>query len=107
MRYDVLITNRAERQLNEAADWIARSAPVAADRWFNGFVAAMLGLENNPERCGLAHESPNFPYELRQLLYGRRRNYRALVTIRGKVVVVLAIRHSAQPDVTPEDFIPE
>jgi plasmid stabilization system protein ParE len=107
MTYDVRVTDRAERQLNDAADWIAKSAPAAADRWFNGFVAALRGLKHNPERCGLAHENPMFSYELRQLLYGRRRNYRALFTVRGNIVVVLAIRHSAQPDVTPDDFFPE
>ena len=106
MKYEVLVTGRAEHQLNEAADWIAKSSPLAAERWFNGFVDALLTLGENPERCSLAHESQRFPYELRQLLYGRRRTYRALFTIRGPNVVVLAIRHSSQRDVTPNDLLP-
>ena len=43
-------------------------------------------------------------FELRQLLYGRRRTYRALFTIREHDVVVLSIRHSAQRDLTPDDL---
>jgi plasmid stabilization system protein ParE len=82
MTYHVLVTTRAERELNQATDWIAKNAPDTAERWFRGFVKAILTLEENPERCALARENPEFPFELRQLLYGRRRSYRALFTIR-------------------------
>lgn len=103
MTYKVLISRRAQRELNQAADWIAKSAPETAERWFNKFVEALLTLRDNPHRCGFARENPSFPYELRQLLYGRRRNYRALFTIRENSVVVISIRHAAQRDLTPED----
>jgi plasmid stabilization system protein ParE len=105
MSYVVIITRQAARELDLAANWIAKQAPVAAARWYNGFVAAILRLNNNPRRCALAHEHRDFPYELRELLYGRRRNYRALFTIRKNEVVILGIRHAAQRDVTPDDFI--
>ena len=102
--YDVLVTKQAERDLNSAADWIARDAPDTAQRWFNGFVESLLTLEQFPERCALAREDPAFPFPLRQLLYGRRRNYRALFTVHKTTVVVLSIRHASQPDLTPEDL---
>ena len=104
MSFDVLVTERAEQELNQAADWIARDAPDTAEKWFNGFVEALDSLGEHPERCGLARENGRFPFDLRQLLYGRRRNHRALFTIRQNAVVVLSIRHSAPRDLLPEDL---
>lgn len=98
MTYEVLITPRAEWQLNAIADWIAKNAPKAADRWFNRFVDALLTLAEHPRRCSIAPESESFPYEVRQLLFGRRRNYRALFTIHADSVVILSIRHAAQDE---------
>jgi len=105
MTYDVAITNRAERHLKSAAAWIAVRAPTAAQRWFDKFIERLLTLRHNPQRCGVARENDLFPYELRELLYGRRRSYRALFTIRDRTVVVLAIWHSARRDFTPDDLL--
>jgi plasmid stabilization system protein ParE len=103
MRYRVVITDRATRELNDAADWMADRAPRAAERWFNGFCRAILSLREHPRRHGLAREAAIFPYELRQLLYGKKRNHRAVFTIRGDTVLVLTIRHAAQQDLSLED----
>jgi plasmid stabilization system protein ParE len=54
MKYQVLVTERAKRELDEAASWISKRAPEAAARWFHGFVTALLTLKTNPERCGFA-----------------------------------------------------
>jgi plasmid stabilization system protein ParE len=104
MTYTVIVTRPAKGQLNRAADWIAEKAPEAAERWFNGFVAAISSLSRNPRRCGFAREHRQFPFELRELLYGRRRNYRAIFTIRGSQVIVIAIRHAAQAELTLDDI---
>ena len=104
MSCDVLVTRQAEQELQEAADWIARDAPDTAEQWFGRFVEALLTLGENPQRCGLARENDQFPFELRQLLYGRRRNHRVLFTIREDAVVVLSIRHAAQRELKPEDL---
>jgi hypothetical protein len=46
------------------------------------------------DRCPLAPENKEFPFEVRQLLYGRKPHlYRVLFTIEGDTVVVLHIRH--------------
>jgi len=46
-----------------------------------------LSLANFPERCALAPESNHFPFEVRQLLYGKRpHTYRILLAIRGDTV---------------------
>lgn len=70
MSFNVLVTERAERELNQTADWIARDAPDTANRWFNGFVTSIVSLADNPQRCGVARENHRFAFELRQLLYG-------------------------------------
>ena len=104
MSLTVFVTERAEQELHQAADWIAKDAPEAANRWFNGFVNSLLSLSDNPLRCSRAREDNAFPFELRQLLYGSSRSYRALFTIRHSTVFVLSIRHSARRDLTPEDL---
>ena len=51
-------------------------------------------LDEFPERCPLAPESPVFPFEVRQLLYGHPpHEYRILFTIEAKTVYVLHVRH--------------
>ena len=104
MTYEVILTARAECELRTASLWIARSSPEAAIRWFEGFVKKIATLETNPLRAEIARESHRFPIKLRQLPYGRRRNYRALFTIRSSTVVVLSIRHASQRDLEPGDF---
>ena len=106
MTYRLLLTDRAFEQLEAACRWYEQNAPHVAARWFNGFVDSLDALRNNPERYGLARESAEFPFELRELLYGvgRRRTHRALFAIRPQSVVVFAIRHVSQQDITPDDL---
>lgn len=109
MSYEVVVTARAERQLSQAAAWYAEQAPEVADAWFHGFVQAIVSLEDNPKRCGLARENDAFPFDLRQLLYGlgKRATHRAVFAVHPKKVVVHAIRHLAQRDLTLEDIVTE
>jgi toxin ParE1/3/4 len=104
MTFRVIITARAEAQLNAATDWIAERSPQAALSWYNAFVRKLKSLGQNPLRCERARESSQFAYEVWQLLFGRRRNYRALFTVRERMVVVIAIRHAAQRDISPDDL---
>ncbi len=107
MKYDVVILSRAERELKAAADQIARQAPDAADRWFNGFVEALLSLEKNPGRCSLAPEGSRFSCEVRQFFYRTKSRYptRALFTIAGREVRILMIRRPGQ-DLVDEGELP-
>jgi hypothetical protein len=62
----------------------------------------METLTRHPTRCPRAAESDKSPEELRQLLYGKRRNkHRIIFAIRGNDVVVLYIHHSSRDDVEP------
>jgi len=97
MTYRVIIQPTAEAELDAAYRRIRARASAAAARWFNGIVEAINTLQEFPARCPLAPENGHFAEEIRQLLYGRRRDrYRILFTIGEETVHVLHIRHGAQ-----------
>lgn len=104
MTHKVQITKRAERDRNEAYQWYrTHYSESFANEWYLSVADSIRTLATAPERCGLARENCRFSFELRELLFGRsRRNrHRILFTVKGDVVFVLHIRHSAQ-DAIPE-----
>jgi plasmid stabilization system protein ParE len=108
MRLQVVLADRAKRQLDSAVRWWAENrSPAQAERWYNGFLKAMQGLSRNPQRCPKSPESPRLLMETRDLYYGlgRRKTHRAVFTIRSDMVLVLAIRHLAQDELTPDDIV--
>lgn len=105
MTYQVILTDRAARDLDEAYQWCAERASETAVGWCNGFLDALNSLGHNPERCPLAAETRKLSVEIRQFLYGRVRSYRALFLVREQTVVVLHIRHTARREVKPEDLV--
>ncbi|MBS0207719.1 MAG: type II toxin-antitoxin system RelE/ParE family toxin [Planctomycetes bacterium] len=106
MRFDVVLTARAIRDLERARDYLRQAAPEAADRWYGNFLTALLRLEVNPESRSLAPESAEFPFELRQFLFRTKSRFanRALYRIVGKEVQILAIRRPGQPLFTREEL---
>jgi hypothetical protein len=54
----------------------------------------------------LARENEVFSFTVRQLLYGlgRKATQRAVVEVRNQEVIVYAIRHLAQQDLTPDEI---
>jgi plasmid stabilization system protein ParE len=105
MIYKVVLTDRAARDIDQAYCWYADHAPEAAARWYNGFLDALDKLAINPERCPIASESGKLHTEIRQLLYGKQRSYRALFIIREQTVIVLHIRHTARRESLPEELL--
>jgi plasmid stabilization system protein ParE len=63
--------------------------------WFLALEEAIASLANFPQRCPLAPENAEFPFEVRQLLYGRKPHvYRILFTlVESDTVYILHIRH--------------
>ncbi len=107
MSFRVVITEQAEGEMQSAFNWWAkhRSKP-QADRWYTGLAKAIADLSENPEKHGQSRERDRFTYEIRDLLFGlgRRPTHRAVFTIRGEDVIVLTVRHVAQPDLNPNDI---
>jgi len=97
MIYDVLISDPALDELEQAFNWLLERTTVHAPTWYDGIVAAIKTLATNPQRCPKAQEAVSFGREVRQLLYGHRpHTYRILYSIRGQSVVILHVRHSAR-----------
>jgi plasmid stabilization system protein ParE len=105
MKYRVVLRPIAERDLIEAADWIAERAPQGAARWFNGFLERLQALEDNPESYALAQEAAYLSIPLRELLYRTKSSVsRALFVIVDDEVRVLRIRRPGQDLLQREDF---
>ena len=107
MSLPVVVQPEAEDTLFQSAAWWAKHRSVdQAERWFDGFVATIYTLGDNPERHPVARENDKFPYEIRELNYGlgSHPTHRAVFTIRPDAVVVLTTRHLAQRDITLDDI---
>lgn len=96
MAFRVNLTDRATRDLDAILEWLlAHEAGETGLRWFQKMRETIASLAEFPHRCPLAPENKEFPFEVRQLLYGRRKphQYRVLFTIHEDEVIVLHIRH--------------
>jgi plasmid stabilization system protein ParE len=103
MKYEVAITEEAWDEIQEAYDWLVHRAPEAARRWKSDLLEAIQELETLPAACSLAPETAYFGREVRQMLYGKRRNkYRVLFEIRKQLVIVLRVRHGARRNLGEE-----
>jgi plasmid stabilization system protein ParE len=102
MVFRVKTTARAKRDLNGILAWLAsQEAGESGLRWFQGLYEAIASLAHAPKRCPLAPENAEFPFEVRQLLYGRRHHrYRVLYTIEGDTVFVLHSRHGRRQHIS-------
>jgi plasmid stabilization system protein ParE len=95
MAFRVEQTALADTDLDTILEWLSeQGAGEYGLRWFWKLREAIASLSELPHRCPLAPENAEFPFEVRQLLYGRKPHwYRVLFTIDGDVVVILHIRH--------------
>lgn len=108
MTFRLVVLPRAKRQLSDAALWWADHRSLAeAARWLEKIEAAIQNLASDAERYSLARESAAFDFELRQMNFGvsRRPTHRVLFSIENDSVIVYAVRHLAQQDLTPDDLV--
>ena len=103
MTYRVIIEPSAERGLRAAVRWITEHrSPAAAANWSLGFGKKVGTLASQPFRCPLAAENEKFPEEIRELLYGTKKNaHRIIFTVREETVHVLYVHHTAQDELEP------
>lgn len=95
MAYLVNLSARAQRDLAQIYRLINADDSDAALKWYRGFRQAILGLEEQPNRCPVTPENR----KLRHLLYGHKPHiYRAIYRVveKPKLVDVLHIRHGAR-----------
>jgi plasmid stabilization system protein ParE len=104
MPHLVRLTRRALADVEAGVAYRAQRSATAAARWRAGLLARLADLEQSPDRCPLADEAADLGLQLRELLYGRRRNvYRILFAIDGQTVNILRLRHAAQDRLAPGD----
>jgi plasmid stabilization system protein ParE len=73
---------------------LSEHAGEAGIRWFLALDDAIASLAEFPHRCPLAPETGRFPFEVRQLLYGRKPHVcRILFAVEDDTVTILHIRH--------------
>ncbi len=95
MAFRVEISAQAESDAGTILEWLlSQHAGETGIRWFLALDDAIASLAAFPERCPLAAETILFPFEVRQLLYGRNPHvYRILFTVEDDTVSILHIRH--------------
>ena len=96
MEYRVEFDPRALDQIEAVYERIAEHAPQAAARWYAGVFKKVESLKSFPRRCPVAPESRSIGAEVRELLYGKRRQvYRILYGIHDDVIYIYEIWHSS------------
>jgi len=105
MEYGIRITRPAQRDITRAALWYSEEAAGLGEKWADGVYAAIDSLDTNPDRCGIAHETDELDFELRELLYGvgPNKTHRILFRVVEQTVEILAVRHVAQQNFTSDD----
>jgi plasmid stabilization system protein ParE len=95
MAFRIEASAQAESDAVAILEWLfEQHSGETGVRWFVALNDAIASLATFPERCPVAPENSAFPFEVRQLLYGRKPHvYRILFTIDGDVVQILHMRH--------------
>jgi toxin ParE1/3/4 len=95
MLFRVEISETFEHDAEEVIEWLA--SQYAGDtglQWFERLRESIESLSRSPLRCPLAAENRGSPFEIRQLIYGRKPHiYRILFTVESETVYVLHLRH--------------
>jgi plasmid stabilization system protein ParE len=105
MTYRVIIQPKAERDIQQAAQYILdqSKSPATALRWVRGIRAKLDTLKAHPLRCPIDPDSVVYGAEVRLLLFGKKRGrYRILFTIQSDMVRILTVRHSARQSLADE-----
>ncbi len=89
-KYKVEILDEALIEIESIVDYIALDSVENALSWYDNIKTQISSLNELPERCPIADESPHFSFELRYLLVNE---YRVLYRINNDTVEVLHVKH--------------
>jgi len=97
MKYEVTITPSAKADIFEIRAWLLEEYPDSADKWLWECSKGVTSLNEFPQRCKISEESLAFDVEVRELLFGTRRNvYRILFSVSKNKVFILRVRSTRQ-----------
>ena len=104
---DVIFTRQAEAEFDEASGWYAARSVSAAEKWLDAIERIIDQLEVDPHRFPPAIECQAFPMPMQQATFGggRKATHRLVFAIRPDKVVVYAVRHLAQRELSPDDLV--
>jgi plasmid stabilization system protein ParE len=104
--YQIRLRRKAHADIDEHFGFIGNRMGLAvAARWRDRLIARVDTLSNQPEGYSLAEEAPDLGIELREMLFGRRRQvYRILFTIDGQTANIHRVRHAAQDRLSPDNI---
>jgi plasmid stabilization system protein ParE len=106
MTFRVIVDDKAIDDIERNALWWAENhSPAEALRWYELAFKQIYSLDKLPTRHALSRENDDFPYEIRDLLFGfgTRPSYRAVFTIVENTVHVLTVQRSSQDTLRPAD----
>ncbi len=93
MAFDVRLMPSAKADVFEIRTWLLEFDADLADKWLWTCSEAVTSLRKMPRRCPVSVESAAFDVEVRELLFGKKRNvYRILFSVQKNKVNVLRIR---------------
>lgn len=77
-----------------------------ARRWYAAFLATLESLKNTPQHCSRAPENVLIASEIRQITFKTRCGnfYRVLFHLRNREVLILHVRGSGEPLLSPDDL---
>ena len=110
MNYRVILTRRAQQDLQDIARWWSTERSAAqADQWLARFEQRLQSLAAYPTRCPPAGEQGHVTREIREFHFGvgSRPTHRAVFAIAEDLVLILAIRHAAQDSIDPGELASE
>jgi len=105
--FSVLFTRRAIENFDSVRCWYEQRSIDAAKKWVAAVEKSLDSLERDPLRFQRSSDQGEFPIMLRELNFGAgsRRTHRMVYAIRpNNKVMVYAIRHLAQRELTPDDL---
>ena len=106
-KFTVEFTRSATQSFNEICDWYSDQSASAEEKWIDAVGRVLDALESDPLRYPPADEPELASMKLQQLNFGvsSRPSHRCVFIVRpSQRVVVYAIRHHAQANLTPEDI---
>jgi plasmid stabilization system protein ParE len=103
MIYQVSIQPTAFHDIENAYRWLCNNIDAeTANQWFYDLQDEIASLQQFPKRCPIAPEALAIGREIRQLLVGKRRQYRVLFVVEEVIVAILHVRHSRQARMKPD-----
>lgn len=92
-KFRVSLSRAAERDFDDVWEFISQDDREAAVRFVLQLEERVSTLETFPERCPLLPENDLLSTQHRHLIYG---DYRIIFRIKGRVVYVVRVLHSAR-----------